>query len=262
VPARLSGARVVWHVQALDPTARLNRWGARLAACVVVPTTSVVAKLPGLGRPADLRAVPNVVPDGVRSRPLSPLATAPVIVTTARLHPDKGLDLLLDALVVVRRSVPDARVRIVGGRQEGFESVGPDLAAQAGRLGVADAVDLVGFVAEPHELVRTARCYVQPARERTEILPLALLEAMAVGTPVVATDVGGVADVVRDGETGRLVPPEHVDALAAALLEVLTDDGLAERLRTAAAALVDEPRFHADGLVDAMAAAYEGGVDA
>jgi glycosyltransferase involved in cell wall biosynthesis len=258
LPARCSGARVVWHVQALDPTARLNRWGARLAHCTVVPTLSVVPKLPGLGRPKDLRAIANVVPDGVRPDALAPLATAPVIVTTARLHPDKGLDILIEALARVRTTVPEAVLRILGGPQEGFEGVDAALGAQARSLGLADAVQLLGFVEEPDEVVRSARCYVQPARERTEILPLALLEAMAVGAPVVATDVGGVRDVVRDGDTGLLVASEDPGALADALVRVLTDDALAERLRTAGAALADEHRFHADGLIDAMAAAYEG----
>jgi glycosyltransferase involved in cell wall biosynthesis len=105
--------------------------------------------------------------------------------------------------------------------------------------------------------VAAARCYVQPARERTEILPLAILEAMAVGTPVVATDVGGVRDLVRDGDTGLLVPPEDPAALAAALVRVLQDDDLADRLRTAAAALAGEQRHTVEGLLDGFAAAYE-----
>jgi glycosyltransferase involved in cell wall biosynthesis len=262
IPARLSGARVVWHIQALDATPRLNRWGGRLAHAVVVPSRSVAAKLPGLGRPRDLRAIANVVPDGVRRHPLPPLVTEPVIVTTARLHPDKGLDLLVHAVGTVRKEVPAARVQIVGGPQEGFEQVRGDLESLAASLELSDAVELVGFVDRPDEVVGAARCYAQPARERTEILPLALLEAMAVGVPVVATDVGGVADVVRDGTTGLLVPPEDVGALAAALVRVLRDDDLAARLRSTAAALVDEPRFHVEGLVDAFVAAYESRPDA
>jgi glycosyltransferase involved in cell wall biosynthesis len=75
---------------------------------------------------------------------------------------------------------------------------------------------------------------------------------------VVATDVGGVADVVRDGETGLLVPPEDPRALADALVRVLRDDALATSLRTAAAALLAEPRFRPEGMVAAVAAAYEG----
>jgi glycosyltransferase involved in cell wall biosynthesis len=84
---------------------------------------------------------------------------------------------------------------------------------------------------------------------------------MALGTPVVATDVGGLADVVHDGETGLLVAPEQPGALADALVRVLRDDELATTLRTAAAALLDEPRFRPEGMVAAVAAAYEGRPD-
>ena len=257
LPARAVRARVVWHVQALDPTRSLNRWGGRVAHCTVVPTRSVVAKLPGLGAPRDLRAIPNVV-TGTRSAPLAPLPGAPLVVTTARLHPDKGLDVLVDALALLRHDVPGARARVVGPAQDGFEHLPADLRARAAAAGVADALELVGFVDDPATLVAAARCYVQPARERTEILPLAILEAMAVGTPVVATDVGGVRDLVHDGETGLLVPPEDPPALAAALARVLRDDALAERLRRAAAALVAERRYTVEGLLDGFAAAYEG----
>jgi glycosyltransferase involved in cell wall biosynthesis len=256
VAARRTGARVVWHVQALDTTRALNRWGGRLAHCTVVPTGSVVAKLRGLGSPRDLRAIPNVVADPPAAPP-GPLPGAPLLVTTARLHPDKGLDVLVDALALVRRAVPGARVRVVGPAQEGFEHLPADLRAHAARAGVADALELVGFVDRPTDLVAAARCYVQPARERTEILPLAILEAMAAGTPVVATDVGGVRDLVHDGETGLLVPPEDPPALAAALVRVLQDDALADRLRGAAAALAGERRYTVAGLLDGFAAAYE-----
>jgi glycosyltransferase involved in cell wall biosynthesis len=226
-----------------------------------VPTRSVVAKLPGLEHARDLRAITNVVPDELRAHPLPSLTSAPRIVASARLHPDKGLDVLVDALALVRREVPQATVRVLGAPQLGHEQVGPALDAQAARLGLADGLELAGFVDDPAAEVAAARCAVQPARERTEILPLAVLEAMALGAPVVATDVGGVADVVRDGITGLLVAPEDPEALAAALVRVLQDDALAGRLRTAAAALVDEPRFHPAGMVAAVAAAYEGRPD-
>jgi glycosyltransferase involved in cell wall biosynthesis len=258
LPARASGARVVWQVHALDAGPVLNRVGARLAHCTIVPTSSVIPKLPGVERARDLRAVTNVVPDAMRRHPLPPLAAAPTIVASARLHPDKGLDVLVEALALVRREVPDATVQVLGGPQDGHDEVGPALRAQAARLGLAGAVELAGFVEGPAAVVGAARVAVQPARERTEKLPLADLEAMALGTPVGATDVGGVADVVRDGETGLLVPPEDPRALADALVRVLRDDALATSLRTAAAALLAAPRVRPEGMVAAVAAAYEG----
>lgn len=256
LPARASGARVVWHVQAMDRGRPLNRMGARLAHCVVVPTRAVVAKMPDLARAKDLRAIANVVPDHVREVAGSPLGA--VVTSTGRLHPDKGFDVLLEAFRLVADEVPDVRLRIIGGDQEGFPTLREELEGRAARLHLGDAVELVGFVDHPEQLVADSACYVQAAREQTEILPLAVLEAMASGAPVVATDVGGVRDVVRDGETGLLTPPEDAPALARAILRILQDQALADRLRRSARTLTDERRFTVAGLLDGFVAAYEG----
>ena len=258
VPARLSGGRFVWHVQAMDRGRPLNWIGARLAHCVLVPTAAVVDKMPGLRRNRDCRAVANIVPEHARRVAPVELPRAPVVVTTCRIHPDKGLDVLIDALAIVRRQVADASVQIIGGPQDGFEDLADELRARASGLGIGDAVELVGFVDRPELVVAEGACYVQPARERTEILPLAILEAMATGIPVVATDVGGVRDLVRDDETGLLVAPEQPAALAAALVRVLTDRTVAERLRSAAFALVGERRYTVAGLLDGITGAYDG----
>ncbi|MEY2570519.1 MAG: hypothetical protein QOE63_869 [Acidimicrobiaceae bacterium] len=258
VAARGARTRLVWHVQGID-TSRFITWlGRHLAHEVVVPTRAVLRQMPMLERARSLRAIANVVPDQARRAAPVPLASQPVIVTTARIHPDKGLDVLIDALALLRSQNAHAIVRIIGPTQDGFADLSRQLRDQAARLGVGDAVELVGFVEQPETVIATARCYVQPARERTEILPLAILEAMATGIPVVATDVGGVRDIVRDGDTGLLVPPEDPVALAHALNRVLQDDELAERLRTNAFALASERRFTAEGLVDSFAAAYAG----
>lgn len=258
IPVRLARRRLVWHVQGIERSASLNRLGARLAHEVVVPTTAVLRQMPELRAARSLRAISNVVPDHARRDDPVDLTPDAVLVTTARLHPDKGLDVLLDALARVRREVPTARLRVVGPAQDGFEHLEGELRAQAGRLGLGDAVELLGFVEHPEEVVARSRVYVQAARERTEILPLAILEAMAVGVPVVATDVGGVSDIVRDGDTGLLVAPEDADALGDAITRVLTDHALAEHLRRAAFELVGSREFTADGLADAFAHSYAG----
>jgi glycosyltransferase involved in cell wall biosynthesis len=258
VAARVSGARVVWHVQGIDTSKVLNRLGARLAHEVVVPTRSVLRRMPDLERARSLRTIANVVPDHARCEEPAPLASEPVVCTTARLHPDKGLDVLIDALALVRRDVPEARVVIIGPAQAGWEHLAGELTTRADRAGVGVAFTMLGFVERPDEVVGTSRCYVQAARERTEILPLAILEAMAAGIPVVATDVGGVRDVVRDGDTGLLVAPEDPQALATAIVRILTDDALADGLRRKAFELVAEHRFSTDGLADGFADAYAG----
>ena len=258
VAARAARTRLVWHVQGIDRSRVLGWLGARFAHEVVVPTTSVLRQMPMLRGARVVRAIPNVVPDHARRAEPVALGRGNVVATTARLHPDKGLDVLIDAMALVRESEPTARAVIIGPAQEGSEALPAELRERATRLGIGDAIELLGFVERPETVLADARCYVQPARERTEILPLAILEAMATGTPVVATDVGGVRDIVRDDDTGLLVPPEQPGALAAALLRMLTDDALAERLRVAAHALVSERRFSPDGLADAFAQVYAG----
>ena len=86
---------------------------------------------------------------------------------------------------------------------------------------------------EVSRLLRTANCYVQPSvitpNGKMEGIPVALMEAMASRVPVVATSISGVPELVRNGETGWLVPPEDVGALADALCQIYTDSAEAER---------------------------------
>jgi glycosyltransferase involved in cell wall biosynthesis len=91
---------------------------------------------------------------------------------------------------------------------------------------------------------------------RSEARPQVIPQALAVGTPVVATAMGGIPEIVRDGETGRLVPPADPDALAQAILDLLRDRGRARALAAAGAALVRE-RFTAATTMAATTAVYE-----
>jgi glycosyltransferase involved in cell wall biosynthesis len=95
--------------------------------------------------------------------------------------------------------------------------------------------------------------FVQPSLYESQ--GLAILEAMAAGVPVVATDVGGVRDAVRDGETGLLVPPSDPRALAEAIARLCGDRELSGRLAARAGREVRE-RYTASGMVDAYATLY------
>ena len=92
---------------------------------------------------------------------------------------------------------------------------------QAEQLGIRDRVRWTGALDDVSEHLRNADIFTLPSR--WESLPLSIIEAMAAGLPVVATDVGGVAELVTDGHTGVLVPPRDVDALAASLDRLLAD---------------------------------------
>src|SRR4029077_19900044 len=118
---------------------------------------------------------------------------------------------------------------------------GPDrepLEGRARELGVAERVRFIGAQPREHVLELFHAADAAILSSSWENFPHTVVEALAVGTPVIATDVGGVAEVVRDGENGLLVPAGDASALADAVRRYFTDDGLRSTLRTAAAASV------------------------
>jgi glycosyltransferase involved in cell wall biosynthesis len=174
----------------------------------------------------------------------------PTILAVARLAKDKGLDVLLEACSLLPARGRDFRLALVG---EGEEEAA--LRAQVQRLGLSESVDFLGAVAPgdlaPHYLA--ADVVVLPSRR--EGLGLVLVEALFCQRPIIGTRVGGIPDVVADGETGLLVPPDDPLALAEAITRLLNDPVLAARLAAAGYAHV---RQHFSGQVVArrMAAVY------
>jgi glycosyltransferase involved in cell wall biosynthesis len=168
----------------------------------------------------------------------------PTILAVARLAKDKGLDVLLEAGGLLRARGLDLRLALLG---EGEEEAA--LRAQAQRLGLSESVDFLGAVAPgdlaPHYLA--ADVVVLPSRR--EGLGLVLVEALFCRRPVIGTRVGGIPDVVTDGETGLLVPPDDPLALAEAIARLLSDPALATRL---AAAGYEHVRQHFSGQVVAQ----------
>lgn len=151
--------------------------------------------------------------------------SAPYALSVARLAPYKGQDLLLMAFARVRESRPDLRLVLCGRDQ-----LDGAVARFAGTLGLERGVTLTGerTPARVRALMRGCEFLVLPSRR--ENFPLAVLEAMAEGKPVVATAVGGVPEMLRHRKEGLLVAPNDVDALARAMLELAGDAGLRRRL--------------------------------
>ena len=158
--------------------------------------------------------------DARRSLGLPP--GVPVVVVVARLDHVKGVDMLVEAWPSVVRRVPTARLLVVGEGQSR-----DDLVSALASRGVQDSVDFLGYRSDVPPILHAADVLVLPSR--SEGMPLAALEALATGLPVVAHAVGGVPELVADGVNGRLVPPRP-EALAGALSEVLSDDVLRQSL--------------------------------
>ena len=167
----------------------------------------------------DVRAELGIAPDH------------PVVGTVATLRPQKALDVLLRAAARIRESIPDLRVLIVGGADEADDGEEQRLHGLRAELGLEETVRFLGPRSDIADLV--AAFDVAAISSDFEGSPLSLLEYMDAAKPVVSTRVGGVPDMVVDGETGLLVAPRDPTALAAAVLDVLRDPQMATRMGAA-----------------------------
>ena len=200
----------------------------------IEPVDHLIAVSDGQRRTYERIGVPaegmTTVANGIRPRGEGPGRQAarealglgpdqPVVLTVGRLNVMKGHTHLLDAVPGLLRRSPDLAVVIVG--QGHLEQA---LRAQAAALGVTGAVHLAGHRSDARMLLDAADVFVLPSRH--EGMPLALLEAMDAGLPVVATRVIGSEEVVDEGRTGLLVRPRDPAGLEAALARLLSDPGL------------------------------------
>ncbi|HZO25923.1 MAG TPA: glycosyltransferase [Chloroflexota bacterium] len=175
-----------------------------------------------------------------------------VLGTLGRLTAQKGQRILLQAIATLSRDLPDLVLFLAG--------AGPlreALEAEAARLGLADRVRFLGVRRDRATLYAAMDVFVLPSR--WEGLSLALVEAMGAGRAIVATNVGGNPEVVHDGQTGLLVPPDDPTALAGALGKLARDRALRTSLGDAAA--VDaRARFSIDQHVAQLSALYRQGL--
>ncbi len=236
----LRGHRSVLHVH--DIVDRVPRFWA-LASAVLADSGAVAERLPGLSAhvvhcPVELEPAPAPAPwppdaEGAPRRP--------VVGFVGRIEPRKGPLDLVRAAPAIRALAPDARIVLVG--DDPYDSA-PDYARE---VRASPAVEHIPWVPDGAAVMRHLDVLVAPSRQ--EPFGTVLAEAMAAGTPVVATRVGGLAEVVVDGVTGRLVSPGRPQELAAAVLEVL-----AARERMGAAAREHAQRFGADAYADRVEA--------
>jgi glycosyltransferase involved in cell wall biosynthesis len=158
----------------------------------------------------------NGVPLGVPRRRAHPGPAT--LLSVGRLRAPKDFVTLVRAMTGL-----EARLRIAG---DGPDRAG--LEAEIERLGLQDRVELLGTRTDIPELLAGADVFALASD--SEGLPMSVLEAMAAGLPVVASAVGGIPEVVRDGETGALVPPRDSAALASAIGRIVADPELRDRL--------------------------------
>jgi glycosyltransferase involved in cell wall biosynthesis len=240
--ARAAGVPVVFHAhggQLVTEERELNgafgrlqrtslRWALKSSDAVVALTPEAERSLTARTEIRRSFVIPNA-PDVTVPQPAPISGRHRLILFLGHLYREKGVYELLDAFAQLRPARPGLRLVIAG---EGSEAHG--LRLHANRLGLSAAVELPGWVGPDAkaEMLAQATCLVLPSH--TEGLPLALLEAMLAGVPVVATSVGGVPEIVEDGRDALLVEPHDPGALAAAIGRVLDDPELATQLSEAA----------------------------
>lgn len=164
----------------------------------------------------------------------------------------KGQDVLVRALAEPALAEIGAVAVIAGDAYPG--EAAPDIGVLARQLGVEDRVQMLGFRPDPEVVLATVDAVAVPST-RPDPLPNSALEALAAGRPVVAASHGGLPEIVREGETGLLVPPGDPRALANALRELADDPARRQRMGTAAAADARQ-RFGVERMLDEVEALY------
>ena len=200
--------------------------------------------------PARITAIPNGVdlPKPSADASAEPRSAGPVVGMVGRLSWKKGYEFAIDAAGLVRDRIPTARWDIVGD--------GPlraDLEARAAGDGLGEVVRFLGQRSDVPDLMERFDCFVLSSV--IEGMPNALLEAMALGRPVVTTSAGGSAEVVVDGVSGLVVPPRDARAIADAVTRVLRDPDLAARLGSAAEIRVRD-HFGVEAMLSALDELY------
>ena len=263
---------LVWVHDALADGA-----ASRLVARAVAATaTRVAANSAHAARSFEARAPGSqvsVVHNGVDLARFDPVAVSredararlglapdePVLGIVAQITPWKGHDVAIDALAAVRRTHPTARLLVVGepkfvGRDVRHDNLAflAALKRTVAEHGLQDAVAFLGEREDVPQVLRALDLLLAPSWE--EPFGRVVIEAMAMGTPVLATAVGGPAEVLEDGRTGRLLAPRRADLWAAAIAELLGDPG--RRAELAAAARREVPRFELSACVNRLVEEY------
>ena len=209
-----------------DFMARWPGWTRRVlcrARAIVTPSAFLARSLVNYGFQAQV--IPNVLTIGKYSyRNRSTLQ--PKLFWMRTFHPVYNPDLAIRVLARIRQI--DRRAMLtMAGQDDGYLQATRELAAS---LRVDDVVRFVGFLGGAAKDQEAARHDIFLNTNRIDNMPLAVIEAGAWGLPVVSTRVGGLPDLLEDGQTGLLVPDDNVDAMAEAVLRLMAEPELASRL--------------------------------
>jgi glycosyltransferase involved in cell wall biosynthesis len=249
----------VWGSDIIDfPRTRARRYfiGRILNRATHITATSQLLKRKALEILPEAGSKITVIPFGVEmpaSLPPLPPDEPLRICFVKNLYPKYGPEILLRALAEVRKEVPSVKLSVAG-----TGDLEEPLRRMTSDLGLDDLVEFVGFV--PHEkiyqFIGAHHLMVMPSMAESESFGVAVLEAGACGRAVLASRIGGVPEVVLNGETGRLLNPGDVGALASAIIGLARDRRTLQRMGRAGFDFV-RAHYTWDKSLDMMAALYE-----
>ncbi len=236
VPRRLAWYRSLSAQRAMDDIVStrwqiVRRWMIHLLATHILAVSEAARKdamrhFP-IVAPPKCRVFYNSLPDPLAHPQLSEAAAKKTqgIICVGRMVPSKGQDILIKAIASLKRELPDIRVEFVGAGplQESCRQLARD-------LGVERHCAFVSWMSHAEVLRKMASAAVAVLPSRSEAFGRVNLESMAVGTPVLASDVGGISEIVQDGINGFLIPPEDPHALADRLKMLILNQSLCKRL--------------------------------
>jgi glycosyltransferase involved in cell wall biosynthesis len=173
-----------------------------------------------------------------------------VVTTVANLRLEKGHEVLIRAAALIAREIPDLVVQLVGAG-----AMREALLGQIDALRLTKVVRLLGDREDVPDVLDRTGIFVLPSR--TEAFPNSVMEAMAMRLPVVASDVGGIPELIEHGRNGVLVPPGDERALAAAVLDLFRNPARASRLAASARATI-EARYSFERMVREFEVLYRG----
>ncbi len=268
--ARWAGIPFVWHMrdfwlsEGRPRWPRMDRWGKRLlcgsAARIIANSHAVAAHLPCRDKVTvvyngiEVARFDPALDDGPFRREHGIPSDAPVVGTVGRLRPWKGQDRFLRAMARVAKRISEARFLIVGGAVFGVDDDYPQrLRRLAMDLGLADWVIFTGHLDDVRPALAAMDVFVHAGDP--EPFGLVNVEAMAMSRPVVAFAHGALPEIVVDGETGMLVPPEDETALADAVVSLLRDPARRRDMGARGRARV-ETAFTAQRMAEAVADAW------
>jgi glycosyltransferase involved in cell wall biosynthesis len=253
-PPLIASRRVDFHLRG----SRMSRWKYRQVDCFICASDAIRTMLIADGvqetravtvhEGIDVSRVDAAPPARLHEELFLPHG-APIVGNVAALVPHKGQRHLIEAAALVVRHVPDARFVIAG---EG--ELRPSLERIIREHRLEKHVLLAGFRPDVLSLHKAFDIFVMSSI--TEGLGTSLLDAMAAGRPIVATDTGGIPEVVVNGSTGFLVPPRDHQAMADAIVALLKDPGLRSRMGQAGCALARQ-RFSAGRMLKETLRVYQ-----